>query len=188
MRPMNFQKILVPVGGIVLLGLAWRSYGWAGVALTSRPDVLLLDLDDTILRFTAGQPNCWRLALERHAPERRDHELLLDAIEREGRAFWDARGFWGRQNMHAARRIIARAALAGHGVPLALCERIADEMTDRKEALVRPFAALENLFDRPHIAAVTVNGFGGRVLEPAPGRHLYVGVEARYRPDRLTPP
>jgi iron complex outermembrane receptor protein len=49
-------------------------------------------------------------------------------------------------------------------------------------ALVRPFVALENVFDRPHIGAATVNGFGGRVLEPAPGRHLYVGVEARYRP------
>ncbi len=49
-------------------------------------------------------------------------------------------------------------------------------------AIVRPFAALENLFGRPYISAVTVNGFGGRVLEPAPGRHLYVGIEARYRP------
>ena len=30
---MNFQKILVPLGGIVLLGLAYRAYGWAGVAM-----------------------------------------------------------------------------------------------------------------------------------------------------------
>ena len=51
-------------------------------------------------------------------------------------------------------------------------------------ALLRPFAAIENLFDRRHIAAVTVNGFGGRVLEPAPGRHLYVGLAARFGPGR----
>ena len=42
MRPMNFQKLLVPVGGIVLLGLAWRSYGWAGVALTGGAIVMFL--------------------------------------------------------------------------------------------------------------------------------------------------
>jgi len=33
MRAMNFQKLLVPVGAILLLGLAWRSGGWGGVAL-----------------------------------------------------------------------------------------------------------------------------------------------------------
>lgn len=30
---MNFQKILAPVLGVVLIGSAWRGYGWAGVAL-----------------------------------------------------------------------------------------------------------------------------------------------------------
>ncbi len=30
---MNFQKIFVPVLCLVLLGVAWRSYGWQGVAL-----------------------------------------------------------------------------------------------------------------------------------------------------------
>ncbi|WP_176660943.1 glycerate kinase [Variovorax boronicumulans] len=42
MRAMNFQKLLVPVGGIVLLGLAWRSYGWAGVALAGGVIVMFL--------------------------------------------------------------------------------------------------------------------------------------------------
>ena len=46
---------------------------------------------------------------------------------------------------------------------------------------LEPFAAVENLFDRSYIGAVTVNGFGGRVLEPAPGRHLYIGLAAGYR-------
>jgi hypothetical protein len=30
---MNFQKILVPVLGAVLVGAAWQGYGWGGVAL-----------------------------------------------------------------------------------------------------------------------------------------------------------
>ncbi|WPH14378.1 glycerate kinase [Variovorax paradoxus] len=42
MRAMNFQKILVPVGAIVLLGLAWRSGGWGGVALAGGAIVMFL--------------------------------------------------------------------------------------------------------------------------------------------------
>ena len=42
MRAMNFQKLLVPVGGIVLLALAWRSYGWGGVALAGGAIVMFL--------------------------------------------------------------------------------------------------------------------------------------------------
>ncbi|HEU4698470.1 MAG TPA: TonB-dependent receptor [Gemmatimonadales bacterium] len=40
-----------------------------------------------------------------------------------------------------------------------------------------PFAAVENLTARRYVASVTVNGFNGRVLEPAPGRVVYVGAE-----------
>lgn len=128
------------------------------------PEVLLLDLDDTILRFTAGQPNCWKLALERHLPERSDHAALLQAITIEGEEFWapPGRAFWGRQNMHAARRLIACSALAERGVTLDLCHRIADEMTERKEELVRPFEgaleALTSLRQRGHRLGLLTNG------------------------------
>jgi hypothetical protein len=30
---MNFQRILVPILGVVLIAAAWRGYGWPGVAL-----------------------------------------------------------------------------------------------------------------------------------------------------------
>lgn len=128
------------------------------------PRVLLFDLDDTILRFSAGQPNCWQLALELHVPGRSDHTALLQAIDVIGKEFWAAAGraFWGRQNMHAARRFIACSALAQHGVPLDLCGRIADEMTERKEALVRPFdgalEALAALRARGHRLGLITNG------------------------------
>ena len=39
---MNFSKILVPVGGLILLGVAYRSYGWAGVALVGGAIVMFL--------------------------------------------------------------------------------------------------------------------------------------------------
>jgi iron complex outermembrane receptor protein len=43
-----------------------------------------------------------------------------------------------------------------------------------------PFGAVENLFDRRYVGSVTINGFGGRVLEPAAGRQGYVGMEIRW--------
>ena len=39
---MKFQKVLVPLGGLVLLGFAYRSYGWAGVALVAGAIVMFL--------------------------------------------------------------------------------------------------------------------------------------------------
>ncbi|PLC02047.1 glycerate kinase [Variovorax sp. RO1] len=42
MRPMNFQKLLVPVGAVVLLGLSWHQYGWGGVAFAGGAIVMFL--------------------------------------------------------------------------------------------------------------------------------------------------
>jgi putative hydrolase of the HAD superfamily len=136
----------------------------AGVIAPDLPPVVLFDLDDTIVRFTAGQPDCWQLALEQHARDHADHALLLAAIRAESSEFWapPERAFWGRQNMHAARRRIACSALAGHGLSLALCHDIADAMTERKEALVRPFEGaldtLEALRGRGHRLGLLTNG------------------------------
>jgi HAD superfamily hydrolase (TIGR01509 family) len=130
------------------------------------PPVLLLDLDDTILRFTAGQPNFWQLALEQHLPERVDHVRLFARIEEVSREFWGLaeRAFWGRQHMQEARRRITLAALASEGVSLALCQSIADDMTEWKESGVRPFdGALETLQllrERGHRLALLTNGSG----------------------------
>ena len=32
---MNFQKILVAIGGVLLVAAAWRAFGWAGVAFAA---------------------------------------------------------------------------------------------------------------------------------------------------------
>ena len=42
---------------------------------------------------------------------------------------------------------------------------------------VEPFAAVQNALDHAYIGSVTLNGFGGRVLEPAPRRNWYLGLE-----------
>jgi iron complex outermembrane receptor protein len=43
-----------------------------------------------------------------------------------------------------------------------------------------PFLGLNNLWDRRYIGSVTLNGVGGRVIEPAPRRVVYLGTEIGY--------
>src|SRR5918995_896481 len=45
---------------------------------------------------------------------------------------------------------------------------------------VAPFLGLNNLWDRRYIGSVTLNGGGGRVIEPAPRRVIYLGTEIGY--------
>ncbi len=44
-----------------------------------------------------------------------------------------------------------------------------------------PFVGVNNLWDRQYIGSVTLNGAGGRVIEPSPLRVVYVGAEIGYR-------
>ena len=44
-----------------------------------------------------------------------------------------------------------------------------------------PFVAMNNLFNNAYVGSVNVNGAAGRVLEPAPLRNFYVGVETGWR-------
>ncbi|MGE0556482.1 MAG: TonB-dependent receptor family protein [Gemmatimonadales bacterium] len=63
---------------------------------------------------------------------------------------------WGAgvTNLRAVTRLVTRAGLS-----------------------LAPFLSIQNLFDRRYVGSVTVNGFGGRVFEPAAGRWLVVGME-----------
>ena len=60
MRAMNFQKIVMPVLGVVLVAAAWRAYGWAGVALAVSGLVmwLLLHFNRTmqVIKRAADRP------------------------------------------------------------------------------------------------------------------------------------
>ena len=57
---MNFQKILVPILGVVLVAAAWQGYGWGGVALVAGGIVMwvLLHFNRMMqaLRRAAGRP------------------------------------------------------------------------------------------------------------------------------------
>jgi iron complex outermembrane receptor protein len=46
---------------------------------------------------------------------------------------------------------------------------------------VAPFAGVNNAMNRAYVGAVTINGAAGRVLEPAPLRNYYLGVELGWR-------
>lgn len=46
---------------------------------------------------------------------------------------------------------------------------------------VAPFVAVNNAFNIAYVGSVNVNGAFGRVLEPAPLRNFYVGVETGWR-------
>ena len=52
---MNFQKILVPVLGVVLIAGAWRAAGWGGVALAVSGIVMWLLLHFTRLTRVLGK-------------------------------------------------------------------------------------------------------------------------------------
>ncbi|MEO5824905.1 MAG: TonB-dependent receptor [Gemmatimonadales bacterium] len=41
---------------------------------------------------------------------------------------------------------------------------------------LQPFAGVSNVFNRAYVGSVTINGAGGRVFEPSPGRIAFVGA------------
>lgn len=44
-----------------------------------------------------------------------------------------------------------------------------------------PFIGIDNIFDVRYNSSVTINAFGSRFFEPAPGRNVYVGLRVRVR-------
>src|SRR5687767_4881500 len=57
---MNLQKIIVPVLGVVVVAVAWRAYGWAGVAVAVGGIVMWMLLHFTrlmhVLKRAADRP------------------------------------------------------------------------------------------------------------------------------------
>lgn len=137
------------------------------------PPILFLDLDDTVLRFSCGQPDAWKHALRQHT-DPVDLEGHLDAVRRVGHIYWQnaKRAHWGRQNLQEARCLIAREALGPRGVDSELATAVGRSMTQAKEDAVRPFeGAIETLTalqNHGHRLALLTNGcsaFQRRKLE-----------------------
>ena len=57
---MNFQKIVLPILGVVVVAVAWRGYGWPGVALAGGGIVMWMLLHFTrmmkVLQRASGRP------------------------------------------------------------------------------------------------------------------------------------
>ncbi|MEO0560387.1 MAG: hypothetical protein AAF170_19645, partial [Bacteroidota bacterium] len=47
-------------------------------------------------------------------------------------------------------------------------------------AAFTPFVSLRNVGDARYAGSVVVNPFGGRYVEPAPGRHIIAGLAATF--------
>ena len=135
--------------------------------MRSLPRVLLIDLDDTVVRYGAGGEGLWAEVLERFAAVLpRPAPQLHEAITASARRFWsDAeRSRRARQDMFGARRLVLaqafeRLGLSGEGE---LVREVADAYSSEREARVAPFpgalAALAELRRRGHRLGLLTNG------------------------------
>ena len=105
----------------------------------ARPQVVLCDLDDTLMLFSDVDRQSWRRAIA-SLPETAElaSDGLVAAFYQSATTFWadPAKNDWGRVNPEAARSEIARAALEGRLDPRPeLCLRLARAYwEDRKRA------------------------------------------------------
>ncbi|MDD9934664.1 MAG: HAD family hydrolase [Myxococcales bacterium] len=115
------------------------------------PPVVLFDLDDTLVSFSAGPRDYWQEAWQLHGGEARGV-----SAPRWSEVVWEVAGpYWAdealaskrRQDLFAARRDVAAMAFQALGIEDdGLSQRVADEFTTRKEAAVAPFeGAIETL-------------------------------------------
>lgn len=131
-----------------------------------RPVTLLLDLDDTIVSFSAGGRDFWREALEQElAHEAERFDAILGAIEAASDHYWSdpERAAQGRQRLIEARRHVARTAFTALGIPAdTRTDAVADAFTWAKEEAVAPFetslAALDALKAEGFQLGMVTNG------------------------------
>ena len=138
------------------------------------PRVLLIDLDDTVLRYGAGGEGLWAEVVGRFArvlpvgPER-----LLAALDAVREPFWadPERSRRARLDMFAARRAILAQAFDSLGLSPEgeLVREVADAYSNEREARVAPFPgaleALAELRRRGHRLGLLTNG--GATLQRA---------------------
>jgi putative hydrolase of the HAD superfamily len=130
------------------------------------PQVLLLDLDDTILDDTGGVMACWAATCREFAGRAGSEAAALqEAIELKRTWYWDdpERHRTGRADLRAASAHIVDLALQSLNVTDAMLARIiADHFRDQRDALICVFPGaletLETLRDRGIPMALLTNG------------------------------
>ena len=116
------------------------------------PPVLLFDLDDTILAFSAPVDASWQRACAEYLAQRDSGlatQALRDAIDRAAHDFWSdaARAEAGRMDFEKSRREVVAASFDALGVEDALgaCA-LADRYGELRERDIEPFpGAIETL-------------------------------------------
>jgi putative hydrolase of the HAD superfamily len=115
------------------------------------PTAVLLDLDDTILAFSASARPCWRSICERFAPRMAalTATALYEAILESRTWFWSdsERASQGRLDLRAARYTVVAEAFSRLGLPAPeWAEEMADTYARERDEAVEPFpGALEAL-------------------------------------------
>jgi putative hydrolase of the HAD superfamily len=118
---------------------------------TIMPKVILFDLDDTIISFSASSMDCWREVCARYADEAGGFRpyALLEAILRNSQAYWSdpVRHKRGRLDLKQARREVVAWAFESLGIQnVPLANKVADEFTTLRETSISPFPrAIETL-------------------------------------------
>jgi HAD superfamily hydrolase (TIGR01549 family) len=114
------------------------------------PKHLILDLDDTILDYTAPGAEVWLRLYERFAPRMNiPAETLQRAVKSSIRWYWSDpdRFREGRLDLPRARRVVVRDAFTKLGrTDVAIADELADAFTTEREIVIRPFdGAIEAL-------------------------------------------
>lgn len=129
------------------------------------PQLLCLDLDDTILAFTESAEPCWQRICGKYASriDGLTAEVLLGAINEVRTWYWadPERHRRGRLNLNGARREIVTEAFSRlQGRAPEWTDEMADSYTSEREETVQPFpGAIEALnqlrHQSKHLALIT---------------------------------
>jgi putative hydrolase of the HAD superfamily len=117
----------------------------------NKPKAIILDLDDTIISFSAGSRPAWEKACSDFTLNNKDisEEILLTAIFNKAKWYWSdrIRHKKGRNNMEQARREIVRMAFQELGLKKTeSADKLADTYSSIRRETVTLFPnALETL-------------------------------------------
>lgn len=99
-------------------------------------EIILFDLDDTLVAFDLVTESTWRQVCSEYAAENHgcSADDVYDAVTSESRWYWsdEERHKVGRNDIVSARRGIVRSAFEKHGFPVEDADRVADRYSQQR--------------------------------------------------------